>query len=93
MFNFFLGAAMVLIIVVGIGLFIAMFFGLSVHGGRIEELEKANRKLSDYWTRTDNHDAQIEDLQANNTRLWEVVNTNRNRVTKLEKLTDEEIDE
>lgn len=81
MFNFFLGAAMVFIIVFGIGLFIAVFFGLSVHGGRIEDLEKANKNTDDY-------DTQIKDLQAHNTHLWEVVNTNRERISKLEKETD-----
>lgn len=85
MFNFFLGVIVSILLVGGTVGFVLTYFGIAIHGGRIDDLEKANNKLTDYWKRTDNHDAQIIELINNNTHLWEVVNTNRNRVAKLEK--------
>lgn len=89
MFNFFLGVAVAVIFIGGVIGFVIVAFGLSVHSGRIDTLDKASNKLTDYWKHTDNHDKQIKELIDNNTHLWEVVNTNRNRVAKLEKTMEE----
>ncbi len=64
MFNFFLGVAVAVLLIGGIIGFVFTFFGISVHSGRIEALEKANKKLTDYWKRTDQHAASIRDLHG-----------------------------